>query len=255
MGYGDVGVLNRESRIPTPNLDRLANEGLIFTDAHSAGSYCVPSRYGLLTGRYMWRTRLGSGGNLANFAGTLIEPGRITVAEMLKRNGYYTGLVGKWHQGIDWKLHDEAARDVIRVHPSYVDFNNIDFASPVVKGINDYGFEYSFATAGSTEMNPSTFIENNRARIIPTFTAEEMKKKRGEWYGRDDNIIAEGYSMDGIMPTLSDKACEFVETATRRRPGQRLEVGLAGGRTSGALSGPMAGENKAGRILCHDHRF
>jgi arylsulfatase A-like enzyme len=63
MGYGDVAILNRGSRIPTPNLDRLAKEGLIFTDAHSSGSYCVPSRYGLLTGRYMWRTRLGSGGS------------------------------------------------------------------------------------------------------------------------------------------------------------------------------------------------
>ena len=95
MGYGDVGVLNRGSRIPTPNLERLAGEGLIFTDAHSAGSYCVPSRYGLLTGRYMWRTRLGSGGNLANLAGTLIEPGRKTLADVLRGAGYCTGLVGK----------------------------------------------------------------------------------------------------------------------------------------------------------------
>jgi arylsulfatase A len=141
MGYGDVTALNPASRIPTPRLDRLASESLVFTDAHSAGSYCVPSRYGLLTGRYMWRTRLGSGGNLANFAGTLIEPGRLTLAALLRREGYYTGLVGKWHQGIDWKLHDESARDTIRVHPNYQDIDNIDFASPVVKGINDYRTE------------------------------------------------------------------------------------------------------------------
>jgi len=94
MGYGDAAVLNRDSRIPTPNLDRLARESLIFTDAHCSGSYCVPSRYGLLTGRYMWRTRLGSGGNLANFAGTLIEPGRKTLADLLRGAGYFTGLVG-----------------------------------------------------------------------------------------------------------------------------------------------------------------
>ena len=75
MGYGDVALLNADSKIATPSLDQLGKESLIFTDAHSGGSYCVPSRYGLLTGRYMWRTRLGSGGNLANFAGTLIEPG------------------------------------------------------------------------------------------------------------------------------------------------------------------------------------
>jgi arylsulfatase A-like enzyme len=220
MGYGDVGILNRDSRIPTPNLDRLAKAGLSFTDAHSAGSYCVPSRYGLLTGRYMWRTRLGSGGNLANLAGTLIEPDRKTLADLLQDAGYFTGLVGKWHQGIDWKLHDESAREVIRVHPNYQDFRNIDFAAPVLRGPQDYGFDYSFGTAGSAEMNPCTFIENNRAKVIPTLSSLAAKEKNGEWYGRDDNIIANGYTMDRLVPTLSKKACEFVETATRTRPDQ-----------------------------------
>lgn len=220
MGYGDVTSLNRESRIPTPNLDRLAKESLSFTDAHAAGSYCVPSRYGLLTGRYMWRTRLGSGGNLANFGGTLIEPGRKTIANVLKDAGYQTGLVGKWHQGIDWKLRDESAREDIRVNRNYQDFQNIDFSSPVVKGPRDYGFDYTFGTTGSAEMNPAVFIENNRATLIPTLSSEAARKKYGEWYGRDDNIIAEGYTMDRLVPTLSNKACEFVEQATRRHPDQ-----------------------------------
>jgi len=220
MGYGDVTALNPDSRIPTPNLDRLAKESLSFTDAHSSGSYCVPSRYGLLTGRYMWRTRLGSGGNLANFGGTLIEPGRKTIADLLQGDGYFTGLVGKWHQGIDWKLHDESAREDIRLNRNYQDFGNIDFASPVLKGLNDYGFDYSFATTGSAEMNPSTFIENNRAAAIPTLSSQQAKEKYGEWYGRDDNIIAEGYTMDRLIPTLSKKACDFLEMATRKRPEQ-----------------------------------
>lgn len=220
MGYGDVTAINRQSRIPTPNLDRLAKESLVFTDAHAAGSYCVPSRYGLLTGRYMWRTRLGSGGNLANFGGTLIESGRKTIASVLKEAGYQTGLVGKWHQGIDWKLRDESARSDIRENRNYQDFQNIDFASPVLKGPQDYGFDFSFGTTGSAEMNPAAFIENNRTSIIPTLTSEAALKKYGEWYGRDDNIIAEGYTMDRLVPTLSNKACEFVEKATRTRPDQ-----------------------------------
>ncbi len=220
MGYGDVGVLNGDSRIPTPNLDRLAAAGLVFTDAHSAGSYCVPSRYGLLTGRYMWRTRLGSGGNLANFAGTLIEPGRTTIADLLRSEGYFTGLIGKWHQGIDWKLHDETERDTIRIHPNYQNVSNIDFASPVLKGPTDYGFDESFGIAGSAEMNPSTFIENNKATVIPTLSSQQAKSTYSEWYGRDDNIIAEGYTMDRLVPTLSQRAREFVRTAVRTRPDQ-----------------------------------
>jgi arylsulfatase A-like enzyme len=220
MGYGDAEFLNRGSKIPTPNLDRLARESLVFTDAHSSGSYCVPSRYGLLTGRYMWRTRLGSGGNLANFAGTLIEPDRTTLADLLRGEGYFTGLVGKWHQGIDWKLRDESEREVIRTHPNYQNFRNIDFASPALKGPKDYGFDYSFGTAGSAEMNPSVFIENNRATVIPTLSSEEARERYGQWYGRDDNIIANGHTMDGLVPTLSNKACDFVEKATRSRPDQ-----------------------------------
>lgn len=220
MGYGDVGVLNPDSRIPTPHLDRLASEGVIFRDAHSSGSYCVPSRYGLLTGRYMWRTRLGSGGNLANLAGTLIEPGRKTLANVLHEEGYYTGLVGKWHQGIDWKLHDENAREIVRVHPNYQDFANIDFASPALKGPRDYGFDESFGTAGSAEMNPAAFIRNNKVTVVPALSSAEAKEKYGEWYGRDDNIIADGYTMDRLVPTLSKMACQFVETATLNHPNQ-----------------------------------
>lgn len=220
MGYGDVTALNQQSRIPTPNLDKLARQGVTFTDAHAAGSYCVPSRYGLLTGRYMWRTRLGSGGNLANFAGTLIEPGRKTIADILKAAGYQTALVGKWHQGIDWKLNDESEREQIRIDPNYQNFSNIDFTVPALKGPKDYGFAYSFGTAGSAEMNPAAFVENNRVTKIPTLTSAEAKAKQGEWYGRDDNIVAEGYTMDRLVPTLSNKACEFVETVARSHPDQ-----------------------------------
>jgi arylsulfatase A-like enzyme len=168
----------------------------------------------------MWRTRLGSGGNLANLAGTLIEPGRKTIADLLRGAGYHTGLIGKWHQGIDWTLHDESAREDIRVNPNYQDFGNIDFAAPFLRGPLDYGFDHYFGTAGSAEMNPATFLENDRVMFVPTLTSEEARTRNGEWYGRDDNIVAEGYTMDRLVPTLSDRACEFVETAVRDRPDQ-----------------------------------
>ncbi len=219
MGHGNVEVLNRESRIPTPNLNRLAGEGIIFTDAHTASAVCTPTRYGLLTGRYSWRTRLKSG-VLGHYAGTLIEPARLTIADLLKQEGYYTGMVGKWHLGIDWKLNDESEDQLRRTDPEYFNYENIDFTVPAPKGINNYGFDYSFAIAGSAEMNPAAFIENNKVTSLPVHKSDEIKERNGEWYGRDDNNIAEGYSMEKLVPTFSKKACEFIEKAVSDHPGK-----------------------------------
>ncbi len=99
MGYGDVGCYNEDSKIPTPNMDRLAREGIRFTDAHSADSVCTPSRYGLMTGRYCWRTSLINS-VLFNYEPPLIEKGRMTLASLLKKNGYRTAISGKWHLGL-----------------------------------------------------------------------------------------------------------------------------------------------------------
>ncbi len=97
LGYGDVHALSPQtSKIPTPNMDRLTREGMVFTDAHSGASVCTPTRYGLLTGRYCWRTRLQSG-VVTGFAPSLIAPDRPTVASFLKQQGYFTAAVGKWH--------------------------------------------------------------------------------------------------------------------------------------------------------------
>ncbi|MEI8044817.1 MAG: sulfatase-like hydrolase/transferase, partial [Verrucomicrobiota bacterium] len=102
LGYGDVQCYNPQSgRIPTPNLDRLASEGMRFTDAHTSSSVCTPTRYSTLTGRYAWRTHLQSG-VLEGFSPPLIAPDRMTVASLLKANGYQTACLGKWHLGLNW---------------------------------------------------------------------------------------------------------------------------------------------------------
>ncbi|MEO8352390.1 MAG: sulfatase-like hydrolase/transferase [Chthoniobacteraceae bacterium] len=103
LGYGDVGCLNPDGKIATPHLDRLAAAGMIFTDAHSSSSVCTPTRYGILTGRYNWRSRLKSG-VLGGMSPPLIERGRLTVPAFLKQHGYYTAAVGKWHLGMTWAL-------------------------------------------------------------------------------------------------------------------------------------------------------
>ena len=103
MGYGDVNALNPQSKIPTPNLDTLGRDGLTFTDAHSPSAVCTPTRYGLLTGRYCWRTRLKSG-VLGGYSKPLLASDRSTIGTMLKKVGYRTGAIGKWHLGMTMPL-------------------------------------------------------------------------------------------------------------------------------------------------------
>ena len=101
LGSGDLSCLSPTSAWQTPRLDRLASEGLVCTDAHSTSSVCTPSRYALLTGRYSWRGPLKKG-VLDGYKPPLIEPGRLTVAELLRQHGYTTAAFGKWHLGVGW---------------------------------------------------------------------------------------------------------------------------------------------------------
>ena len=110
LGYGDLQCYNPASKIPTPTLNQLATEGMQFLDAHSPSSVCTPTRYAIMTGRYCWRSQLPKG-VLRGYGRSLIEADRLTVASLLKNNGYQTGVVGKWHLGLDWAIkpgHEEA---------------------------------------------------------------------------------------------------------------------------------------------------
>ena len=115
LGYGDVQCLNPENgKIPTPHVDQLASEGMIFTDAHSGSSVCTPTRYGLLTGRYSWRTKLQKG-VVTGFAPCLIDEKRPTVASFLKDNGYHTAIVGKWHLNFRY-LDPKSGEELSLIH-------------------------------------------------------------------------------------------------------------------------------------------
>jgi len=153
MGYGDPACYNPESRIPTPNMDRLAAEGMRFTDAHSSSSVCTPSRYGIMTGRYCWRTRLEYG-VIGGYEPPLIEPHRPTVASLLKRCGYATACIGKWHIGSTF--HDKDGEPTDRE-------DRVDFFRPVSGGPTALGFDYAWYNAGcGTCAPPYGFIENDR---------------------------------------------------------------------------------------------
>ena len=153
LGYGDVGCYNAESKVPTPNLDRLAREGIRFTDAHSASTVCTPSRYSLMTGRMCFRT--GYRGGVFSGAGgpSLIEKDRVTLPRMLRDQGYATGCVGKWHIGLTFQTHDGKP-----VHEAKVDGNArelarvklIDFTKPITDGPVHRGFDFFFGELMAT---------------------------------------------------------------------------------------------------------
>jgi arylsulfatase A-like enzyme len=199
LGYGDLGCYNGQSRIATPRIDRLAASGMRFTDAHTPCSVCSPTRYGLLTGRYPWRTRLTSG-VLNGYSRALLEPGRMTLASMLREKGYRTACVGKWHLGLG------------NVEPA-------DYGGPLVPGPNAAGFDESFILPASLDMPPYVFVENDRVTAAPseTIAASEMRRYGGDGFWRA-GAIAPGFKHADVLPTLQARAVQFVKRQTREKP-------------------------------------
>lgn len=147
LGYGDLSCMNPASGIQTRNLDRLAEQGMWLTDCHSSSALCTPSRYGLLTGRYNWRSRLKSS-VLPGQSSPLLEPGRETLATLLKGRGYRTACVGKWHLGLGWQTKGDYALPATYQDPN-VDqdlcFTGIDFTAPITDGPTSMGSTTSTA--------------------------------------------------------------------------------------------------------------
>jgi arylsulfatase A-like enzyme len=171
MGWGDPGCNNPESKVPTPHIDRIAGQGVRFANAHAPASVCTPSRYGLMTGRYAWRTHLKEG-VFYGYSRHLIEPDRMTIASLLKDQGYATACIGKWHLGMDWALKEDDPGDLkektaTRERSRRIG-DQVDHTRPIENGPNSVGFDYFFGTAAcSTCDSPYVFIENDRVTVEP----------------------------------------------------------------------------------------
>lgn len=209
LGYGDLQCLNPAGKIRTPNLDRLAAQGMTFTNAHSSSSVCTPTRYGLLTGRYNWRSRLKRGVQ-GGMSPPLIEPDRLTLPAFLRKHGYHTACIGKWHLGMGWPRKPDTPPfdDSIEKGPEGW---RADFSKPIRGGPLTAGFDYYFGIAASLDMVPYTFIENNRVQEIPT-----ADKHFPQMLGRTNRNsrrgpAAEKFEAERVLPALSARAVRYLE--------------------------------------------
>ncbi|HEY4417448.1 MAG TPA: arylsulfatase [Verrucomicrobiae bacterium] len=216
LGYGDFGCYGA-TKISTPNVDALAASGVRFTDASAVSSICSPSRYSILTGRYSWRTSLKFG-VVTWFAKPLIEPDRTTLASLLKRNGYDTACVGKWHVGLDWALKTNAP-----ANPDKTVFGSwdrktqdyIDFSKPVTGGPIDRGFDYFFGIAGSINEIPYVFIENDKVVQPPSVSKPVYEFE-------ENSLAAPDWDSRTLNQDLTKKAAAVVNDHFAKRDGKPL---------------------------------
>ena len=194
MGYGDAGCYNPRSRIATPNVDRLAREGMRFTDAHAPGPLCHPSRYGLITGRYPFRTDITRWPKQP-----LLEKDQVTIASLLRTQGYRTAMVGKWHLG----FHEEG------------------YDQPLRGGPVDCGFDTFFGLRASTDISPYFYIRGDRAVAPPTGqTAEHHSEgwspSQGAFWRAGG--IAPGLDLKDVLAKLTDEACAVINAQADKQP-------------------------------------
>lgn len=202
MGYGDPGCYNAESKIPTPHMDSLAREGMRFTDAHSAGPLCHMSRYGLMTGRYPFRTNVSLWPKQP-----LIEAGQATIATLCKQAGYHTAMVGKWHLGFQENGYDK----------------------PLPGGPVDCGFDSFFGIRASTDIPPYFYIRGNRAVEPPT---KHIKANNSEGWSPIQGAfwraggIAPNLELKDVLPRFTEEAIGVIEDHAAKNKQQKTEKPL-----------------------------
>lgn len=215
LGYGDVSCFNPDSKIHTPNIDKLASEGMCFTDMHASSAVCTPSRYALMTGRYNWRSRL----KYAAIPGTatpLIEDDRTTIGHIMQQSGYRTACVGKWHLGLGWQKQypDTNLCDSMETPVSdRADFG-IAYDKPILNGVNTRGFDYFFGMPASLDLPPYVFIENDKTESHPDITVgvplQEFRNV-GPQEACLQGPRAADFTFESAIPRCDDKVLSLVE--------------------------------------------
>ena len=246
LGYGDVQCNNpQRGKIRTPNIDRLAGEGMRFVDGHSSSGVCSPSRYTILTGRYHWRTRLQTG-IVGVFGDPLIAPDRLTIAGLAKKQGYRTACIGKWHLGRDWGVPPDQRElfHVAKNSPPASDRQRAVwqqlFSKPIAGGPTTRGFDEYFGT-DVPNWPPYCFIENDRTVGIPSellpraLLENHMASLQGP--------ALAGWKLEPILPTLGDRACQFIARQSKARQPFLLYMPLTSPHTPLAVNDAWKGKS------------
>jgi len=205
LGYGDLGCYNENSKIPTPNLDGLGKKGMLFTDAHAPSALCTPTRYGIMTGKYCWRTELKSG-VLLPYDKPLINKGEITLAQMLKNAGYKTAAIGKWHLGWDWQVKEGFPSDWGL--KENMKGNGIDLSKPIKGGPVDVGFDYYYGM-DVPNFPPYCYIEKNKIIGDTVF-----RQKPDSIYG-DPGLMQTGWDYNSMLSGITDRAKQYIIHQTK----------------------------------------
>lgn len=216
MGIGDVSCYNEEAKLSTPHIDRLAAEGMRFNDAHTPSAVCTPTRYGILTGRYCWRTRLKYR-VLDGFDPPLIEPDQVTVPGLLREAGYATACVGKWHLGMNWTDREGnpvPAVSIDRKHPPRPG-HDVDFTRAVTGGPTDVGFESFFGISASLNMSPFCYLVDDRPYRLPI---GKQARIRTEFIAVDEGVRSPDFTIHGVLPRLAGEAVSFIERQSAAQP-------------------------------------
>lgn len=253
LGYGDVQSYNPErGKIPTPHIDKLASEGMRFTDAHASSGVCSPSRYTLLTGRYHWRSRLQRG-IVGLWKPPLITPDRLTFAAIAKQQGYQTACIGKWHLGWNWQIPDnkkaffKAPRSKRNAELTATDGHREAwqevFSQPIQGGPTAVGFDYYFGT-DVPNWPPYCFIENDRTVGIPSEFASAPLMQKNQ--GSEQGPALKGWTFEPILPELGKRASSYIRTSAAASKPYLLYVPLTSPHTPLAVNKEWKGKSGLG---------
>ena len=260
MGYGDVSVNNPESKINTPYIDQLASEGMRFTDAHAPSSVCTPSRYGILTGRYCWRSRLPQG-VLQGYGRALIEKDQLTIGTFLQQHDYETAAIGKWHLGLNWVIkdgydsvlqineNDEDHAKIIR----NIDDKYIDVTKPVTDGPREHGFDYSYILPASLDMQPYCYLQNDTltAPLNGYIQGNEVHPKDAPNYAIGAfwraGLMAEGFDFSQVLPNFTNHVVNYIQQHAQSDKPFFLYFPMPAPHTPWLPSKEFAGKSKAGK--------